>query len=310
MDQVLVLGSTCVDVLLKIDHVPQSGQDANITSQQLRTGGCAFNVYDMIRHFGIPCRLCSPVGSGIYGAYIEQEFHKRGIPVFARINDRENGCCYCIIDDSGERTFLSHHGAEYLFNPAWFNCVRDTDFDSIFVCGLELEEQTSPELISFIEFKKSIFEKSGKHLPVYFAPGPRITAIQTDFIARLFALGAVVHLNEDEALRFTKEDSVQAAAKKILSATNNHVIITLGSNGAYCYNAITQTGSSIPPFCTTVKDTIGAGDGHFGAVIAGLKSGEPLENAVRRANKIASRIVATSGSTLTDAEFRKIDLTV
>src|SRR5574344_1790603 len=109
MKQILVLGSTCVDVLLNIDHVPLTGEDVSIPEQELRLGGCAYNVSDILRHFSIPITLCSPVGSGIYGLFVESKFAEKKIPVFARISNKENGCCYCLVDKTGERTFLSYH---------------------------------------------------------------------------------------------------------------------------------------------------------------------------------------------------------
>src|SRR5574344_194615 len=156
MKQVLVIGSTCVDVLLSVDHVPVSGEDISVSTQQLRIGGCAYNVSDMIRHFGIPYTLCSPVGTGIYGLFVESKLAEKRIPVFARIPNKENGCCYCIVDKTGERTFLSFHGAEYLFKKEWFQTIDRDSYDTIFICGLELEENTSSDLVSFIESESGL----------------------------------------------------------------------------------------------------------------------------------------------------------
>lgn len=55
-------------------------------------------------------------------------------------SNHDNGCCYCIVDQSGERIFLAMHGAEYLFEAQWFDLLKDKHYDMIYVCGLELEK--------------------------------------------------------------------------------------------------------------------------------------------------------------------------
>src|SRR5574344_562228 len=303
MKQVLVIGSTCVDVLLSVDHVPVSGEDISVSTQQLRIGGCAYNVSDMIRHFGIPYTLCSPVGTGIYGLFVESKLAEKRIPVFARIPNKENGCCYCIVDKTGERTFLSFHGAEYLFKKEWFQTIDRDSYDTIFICGLELEENTSSDLVSFIESESDYFKKQKKQLTIYFAPGPRITNIDSVLINRLLKAGCIIHFNEDESLRFTGEKTVSQAARAVNRISHNSVIITLGENGAFCLDASTNTETTVPTKPANVIDTIGAGDSHLGTIIACMKKELTLSESVRRANQTASAVVGVSGATLTDEQF-------
>lgn len=137
--KVLVIGSTVVDVILNVDRMPLIGEDGNINEQSLSVGGCAFNVFHTLRYLKIDCDLFSPVGKGIYGDYIRKYFRDKNIfPMIESSHD--NGCCYCIVDQSGERTFLAMHGAEYLFEAQWFDLLKDKHYDMIYVCGLELEK--------------------------------------------------------------------------------------------------------------------------------------------------------------------------
>ena len=62
--QILVIGSTVADIIIHLDHLPGTAEDVNITRQTMSLGGCAYNVFHMIRLFKIPCTLFSPVGSG------------------------------------------------------------------------------------------------------------------------------------------------------------------------------------------------------------------------------------------------------
>ncbi|WP_191016108.1 PfkB family carbohydrate kinase [Treponema zioleckii] len=125
---------------------------------------------------------------------------------------------------------------------------------------------------------------------------------------RIFACNPVIHLNKDEALNYTQQKDVLSAAEKIYESTKNHVIITCGSDGAFFFDAGTKEMGMIPSVKTTVTDTIGAGDSHFGSVIAALKLGKSLKNAVSVGNLVASKLVSKKGSTLTDKEFAELKL--
>jgi len=40
------------------------------------------------------------------------------------------------VEDGGERTFLSDHGAEYRFRPEWFSLLSGADYSGVYLCGL------------------------------------------------------------------------------------------------------------------------------------------------------------------------------
>ena len=121
---------------------------------------------------------------------------------------------------------------------------------------------------------------------IYFGPGPRISKIDPKLMSRIYALHPVMHLNENEALSFTKEDGIDAAANAVFSRTQNDVIITLGAKGAY-YRTASSSGY-VPGIAATQIDTIGAGDSHIGAVIACEQLGKSLPESIRIANRIAA----------------------
>ena len=43
MKPALIIGSTCVDVIINIHHLPKTEEDIHPTSQSMAIGGCAFN---------------------------------------------------------------------------------------------------------------------------------------------------------------------------------------------------------------------------------------------------------------------------
>lgn len=299
MKKVLVIGSTVVDVVVNlVEHLPKTGEDVHIKSQRMSLGGCAYNVSDSIRHFQVPCILFSPVGTGVYGNFIREELHIRGISSPIPTPERENGCCYCFVENTGERSFISYHGAEYLFEKEWFSLIPLEDIDSVYICGLEIEETTGENIVEFLE--------SHPELTVYFAPGPRLTVINPELVARLYRLSPILHLNETEALSASGKSTVQEAASFLYEKTNNTVIITLGEKGCFFFDG--KESETVPPVPTIQADTIGAGDSHIGSVIACLKKGDSLKEAIQKANLVSSSVVSSSGALLSDSAFDKLGL--
>lgn len=298
---IMVIGSTCVDIIINIDHLPRTEEDIHPTSQSMALGGCAFNVASMIQLFRAPLTLVSPVGTGFYGEYVEKELVKRGFDIAVRVDDRENGCCYCLVEASGERTFMSYHGAEYTFQKAWMEQFKDQHFDMAYVCGLEIEEPTGMELIEYLELYPE--------RELFYAPGPRGIRIPEEKAKRLYALHPVLHINEPEALALSGCDIVSEAAESLFTLTGNTVIITLGEKGTFCRERSGET-FTVEGVKTRVADTIGAGDSHIGAVMAALSGGKSYREAIRIANRVASRVVSVKGASLSQEDFHSLSFAI
>ncbi len=299
MKKILVIGSTVADIIVNLDFLPTTAQDVHVKSQTMSLGGCAHNVADMIRHFGAPYTLFSPVGTGLYGDFVRNQLAAKGLASPMPTPDMANGCCYCFVEESGERTFIVDHGAEYLFYKEWFDTLNLSKLQCAYICGLEIEDKTGGTIVDFLE-------ESG--LPVFYAPGPRICLIDETLMERIFALKPVLHLNEDEICRYTGHDTIEEAAKALYEKTCNTIIITNGPNGAYYYDGA-DGGEGlvhVPPVpAEKIVDTIGAGDGHCGAVMAGLSMGLSMYDAVAKANAASSLVVSVKGGVLSDEEFAK-----
>jgi len=298
MKKILVIGSTVADIIINVDYLPTTTQDVHLKSQSMSLGGCAHNVSDMIRHFGAPYILYSPIGTGLYGDFVRKELARKGIKSPVPTPDQPNGCCYCFVEEHGERTFIVDHGAEYLFYKDWFDQLNVDELACVYICGLEIEDKTGSTIVDFLEESR---------LPVFFAPGPRITRIDNGLMKRIFALHPVLHLNEDEVCRFTGKDDIESGAAALYAITGNTLIVTNGANGAYYYDndGLHHVAGVL---CEKVVDTIGAGDSHCGGTIAGLSMGFSMEEAITRANIAAAAVVGTKGALLSDEDFEKLHL--
>lgn len=299
MKPVLVIGSTCVDIIIRIPHLPVTQENLHPASQSMTLGGCAYNVANILRQAEADFCFVSPVGGGMYGDYVAKALEQRGFSIPIRVPEEENGCCYCLVEDSGERTFMSYHGVEYCFRKEWMAGIRAADYSMVYICGLEVEEPTGEALVEWLE------ENRGPE--IFFAPGPRVLETKKERIERLLALHPVLHINELEAKMMSGCEKADEAAVRIRERSGNTVIITLGSEGAYC---LPKEGEGFwTPGCPAkVADTIGAGDSHIGAVMAALSKGMDLKAAIAAANQVSSAVVSVDGASLPDEKFRSLGL--
>ena len=294
MKKIFVIGSTVVDMIINVDHLPTTKADIHISSQTASMGGCAYNVSDTVRNFGTPNVLFSPVGTGIYGDFVRNGLRKKGLISPIPPVDMDNGCCYCFVEENGERTFVSYHGAEYLIQSEWLEEIDVEDVHSVYICGLEIEEKTGENIVKWLE--------KYPQLPVFFAPGPRIMRIDDALLQRIYRLHPVMHLNDDEIKEYFSTEDVEMAMQKMYKMTDNTVIVTLGDKGAAWYDGVAMQYAPAVKV-DTVVDTIGAGDSHIGAVMAGLYNGNTMQQAITNANRVAAAVVGVKGALLTQEEF-------
>lgn len=294
MQKCLVVGAAMLDIVMKIDRLPKSGEDVYAKSQEMTVGGCAYNVADILKHFQVPYTLFAPVGKGVYADIVAAKLREGGHESPLLSETQDNGYCLCMVEQSGERTFLTLPGIECSFEKEWFQSLDISEYDTVYVCGYEIEGPGGEAIIEFLE--------NHRELQVYYAPGPRITYIPREKHERIFALHPILHLNEKEGMDYTGETAYERAAKQLYGLTRNAVMVTLGEKGVYLYH---QGGKLLSSKRAAVVDTIGAGDSHIGAVIAMRMKGLSLEDAVRTANKVSAMVVGVAGPTLTEEEFKK-----
>ena len=295
MEKTLVIGSCTVDIVIPTPRLPSTTDSINSGVHHYALGGCAYNVSQMQRLLSVPYLHCVTIGSGIYGDFVKKELEKKGIPVF-RTSKEPHGACICLVEESGERSFIAYHGIEYKFDREWFKTIDLKQFSSVYLCGLELEEDTGEEIVLFLE------ENNFKN--IYFAPGPRLLTIKKSFVDRIFALKPIIHLNDQELVSYTKDSDLKRAMKTLQAMTGNDVIVTMGKDGAMiAHGDVTIYEESRE---SEVVDSIGAGDCHLGTYIAFRNMGKERREALKKANLFASEVVRHDGPILTRDDVERL----
>ena len=300
MKKCLVAGAAMLDITLHIESLPKSGDDVYASSQKMSIGGCACNVAGILRHFNFPFTLFAPIGKGMYADIIARRLKEIGCESPIKSEKGDNGYCLCLVEKTGERTFITLPGIECGFEREWFSALNAEDYGSAYVSGYEVEGAGGEQIIQFLE--------EHPRLSVYYDPGPRITHIPEEKTRRLFALSPILHLNEKEAKEYAGTNDAARAAEELKSRTDAPVIVTLGGEGALICGGKSAKGEIIKAGKATPVDTTGAGDSHIAAVIALHQAGCPLEEAVRKANRVAAAVVGVHGPSITKEEFGQIGM--
>lgn len=287
---VLIIGAAIVDIIIDLEQLPKTGEDVTAKSTKQSVGGCAYNVADVLSKLNLPFDLMIPLGNGAYSEIIYKAFKEQQYPIFRVKENIDNGYCLSLVENNGERTFITMPGLELAMKKEWFNHLDMKKYDYIYVSGYELEGENGKVLVDVLQNKQNTAK-------IVFDPGPRLSFIDRDVLEKILKMSCLLTINDKEAINLAKMyadiNTVEEAGKYLFTMTNKPVVITNGKKGALiAADKITI----VDGFSVKVKDTIGAGDSHTGSLLAGLSCDIDLETATYLANKIASVVVSREGA--------------
>lgn len=299
--KILCIGSVMVDMMCLVPGLPRSGEGMVVNERVVHLGGCAFNTGNIIRQLGASCYLMAPIGQGVYANFVRDELAKRGLSALDVETSLDCGLAMCLVEPDGERTMITIPGIERAFEDAWFERIDASEYDIALACGYELEGPGGDAIIRFME--------ENPHISFVYAPGPRVADIDETRLARIMALKPIWHLNDQELLRFTQADSLDEAGAALARECGNVIVVTMGAQGAA---AFFPDGSKlqVPTDPVVPVDTIGAGDTHLGALLAGLGAGLEWEAALALANKASGAVCQVRGGTLSEEQFAQLGISL
>lgn len=289
----LVVGAAIIDMIMKIEKLPKSGEDVLCQEKKVVIGGCAYNVASTLQNLGVEHELCVPVGTGMYADLIADELKQKGYHILIKDQNQDNGYCLCLVEADGERTFITMQGCEGEFRGEWFENLDMEQYQNIYIAGYQVCGVSGNAVAGWLQ---KLQEKN-----IYFAPGPVITTIEKNVMNQILSVHPILHLNEKEAFDFTEQSTIEKCLTALYERTQNLVLVTLGEKGTIYYEG--KQAHTVPSWPAKVADTIGAGDSHIAAVIGGISNGLNLDESIELANHVASEIVGVQGPTMTKEEF-------
>lgn len=287
-DKIVVIGSSNVDLIMKMDHLPEKGETVTNGVFMQVYGGKGANQAVAAARSGGKIAFVSCVGEDAYTPQMVQNYKNDGIVtrfVFAE-NGVASGCALILIGQTGENMIAVAPGANYKLTPAKIDQAMPViDEAAMIVMQYEIAEET-------IKYVIDIADRKG--IPVMWNCAPA-RAFDVSYIPKI----SILVLNEVEAgflagMQVENEADAEVAAQKLVNNGVEKVIITLGSKGAFVMTKTEKV--SVPAFKVEAVDTTAAGDTFCGAFAVALVEGKPLKESLEFASAAAAISVTRMGA--------------
>lgn len=263
------------------------------------SGGSAANSIIAFSQLGGKAAYKTVLGNDELGKFYAKEFEQLGIDLFAEYkNDYPTGLCFVFIAPDSERTMLTSLGATAFFSTK--NLIEDVIARSewIYLEGYKFsQEESTKSVYKSIELAKKYNTKIAFGVSDVF-----ITENFHSNVAKAVPEADLFFCNENEALSFTKEKTIEKATSKLFNLVEN-VVITKGAQGSIIKwkNEIFEVNS----FPADAVDSTGAGDMFAGAFLYGVINKNDPHYAAKLASYCSAKVVSQLGARM-DADYEEI----
>jgi ribokinase len=287
-NKIVVIGSSNVDLLMKMDHLPEKGETVTDSEFFQVYGGKGANQAVAAARAGGNVAFVNCVGEDAYTPQMLQNYKDDGIDTRFVFQEKGIASGHALIMIGGEgMNYLSvAPGANYKLTPQKIDeALPVLDEAAMIVMQYEIPEETIKYVIDLA---------NRKNIPVLWNCAPA-RAFDSSYIPKI----NILVLNEVEAgflagVPVENETDAEKAAQKLVDSGVEKVIITLGSKGAF---VVTKTEKvSVPAFKVEAVDTTAAGDTFCGTFAVAFAEGKSLKEALQFASAAAAISVTRIGA--------------
>ncbi|MDD9138548.1 ribokinase [Fructobacillus sp. CRL 2054] len=291
MKSIVVIGSLNVDVLQKIDRLPQQGETLSIEGKSTNFGGKGANQAVAAARQGAIVSFIGAVGSDSEGQTFIQLLEQEGINTrFIQSKKGPTGTAYIMLERDGHNTILVHGGANAELTIEDVNQAKDViAMADVVVAQLEVPR---PVIQRGFELAK----ESGAM--TILNPAPVTQRIESAILGNTDLL--VPNETEAAALLNLPPSTNYKTLKDRLPLYQeqlgiHNLIITLGEDGAFF--AIGKQIGPVKNFKVDVQDTTAAGDTFIGTIATTIEPDlSNIERTLQRASAASAIAVSRPGA--------------
>lgn len=279
---VVVLGSTNLDLVANVDHLPMPGETVSATGYAEHPGGKGLNQAVAARRAGADTAFITCIGSDTAGSMLHRLIVAEGIAAFVTESHEPTGRALISVDGHAENSIVVVPGAN---DQLGIGIVDDhraiIERARVLLCQLEVPTES-------VKAALAMARVSGTRTILNPAPSRELDR-------EVLELCDIVVPNQHEL-------SMLGGTSALLDAGVKAVVVTLGARGIRIVTPDHE--SEIPPFAVRALDTTGAGDAACGAFAAALAHGSDITHAARRASA-AGALAATRAGAVPSLPFRE-----
>ncbi|WP_431218348.1 PfkB family carbohydrate kinase [Leifsonia xyli] len=288
--RVLFTGTVVVDLLLRVDALPERGGDVLASASGMSAGG-GFNVMAAAARDGAEVVFAGRSGSGPFGEVVAEALWREGISIaHPPLDTVDTGYCVVLVDADAERTFVTAPGAEGMLTRADLDVVRPRTGDVVYASGYSLAHASAGPAIA------GWLTELPAETRVVFDPSPLVGTLDAELLETVLRRTDVLSANAREARILRAHAHPAPAAGSLRGMLREGGVAVVRDGAAGCWVATGEPAPThVPAFPVTAVDTTGAGDAFGGVLVAALTRGaEPLD-AARRATAAAAIAVTRHG---------------
>ena len=288
---VLVLGSSNIDIVVRVDKLPSAGETVFGDDRLEYWGGKGANQALAAVRAGADVRFVTMLGNDAGGDGYFCHLTESGITPSGILRCKAStGTALIVVDKKGENQIAVVPGANALLTPARMRRKQGLlDFGDVVLAQLEVPAPSV--MAAFAKGKK-------RGACNVLNPAPASGGLPYE----LLGLTDVLAPNEIEAAHLAQLEKIPESDKEFLRAASvlrslgpSRIVITAGAKGAFLLDE-DRASWFRPPAGIEVVDTTGAGDAFCGALSAGFAECMGFEEAVRFAVSAASCSVKRNGA--------------
>ena len=285
--KVLVVGSSSMDLVLRVSRMPRSGETVIGQSFQTVSGGKGANQAVAAARLGGEVSLIACLGDDLFGRQQLDNLTASGVDVshVRTVSDAPTGVAMILVGESGESSIVVASGANF--------CLRASDvlerrevFQNADAVLLQLETP-----LGTVEASLRMARECGALAILDAGPARNLSP-------EMLGLADIVSPNETEAETLTgiavdTMDGVHRAAQELLDMGVDHVVLKLGDRGSYYLGPTGEL--HVPAFPVEAVDTTAAGDA-FTAALALRWDPARMRETLRYANAAGALASRTEGA--------------
>lgn len=283
------LDTVMIDIVLRITQVPESGSDV-LASEHLTTTGGGYNAMSAAARQGVSAVYAGRLGRGPFSSIARSSLaHDDVAEPLDADETRDAGFCVALIDDGGERTFITSAGSEGSLRSSDLSSLDVRSGDYVLVSGYNVMYPGSAEMV--LEWLTGL----GEDVVVAFDPSNRVADIPDENLRSVLERADWTLCNETEASSLSDEGSLVESVIALARQTGRTgVVVRHGASGC---TVLVKDGEPVhvAGFVVDVVDTNGAGDTHSGVFLAELARGTDVLEAAQRGNAAAAVAISVLG---------------